>query len=1071
MTMITSPTKTQRPSVDTAARHGEPVWTQEQSLLRSLMANIPDHVYFKDRDSRFIAVSGSKARCNGMAPAAMVGKSDFDLFSAQHAQKAFADEQRIMQTGRPVINLEERETWPDGPDTWASTTKMPLKDPDGRIVGTFGISRDITERKRVEQALADSLSLFQATLESSADGLLVVNQTGQMVQFNQKFAEMWRIPAAIMASHDDSRAMALVLDQLKDPASFVAKVKELYAQPEAVSFDVLEFKDGRVFERHSQPQKVAGKGVGRVWVFRDITERKRAEEALQESEEKFRRLFESSQDAIMTIEPPSWKFTAGNPATLKMFGAKSEEEFLTHAPSELSPDRQPDGRSSAEKAKEMIATAVRKGSNFFAWTHRRIGGEEFPAEVLLTRMVQEEKVIVQATVRDITERNRAEEALRENEEKFRALADSAQNAIVVLDAEDQILFWNGAAERLFGYTKAEALGGRFHSLVVPERFREASAKGLAQFRKTGTGAAIGKVTEFAALRKDGTEFPVELSLSMVTLHQSYAAIGIVRDITERKRTEAALREAVEAAKANVRLKSAFLANMSHEIRTPLNGVMGMADLLLDTGLTPEQRSLANTVRTSADCLLTIINDILDFSKIEAGMLTFELRPFELRQPVEHCLQMMAERAHAKGLELAYLIDDSVPVQVIGDAGRLQQVLMNLVGNAVKFTERGEVVVRVTREGEASEGVRLRFTVTDTGIGIPPEARQGLFQPFSQADNSITRRFGGTGLGLAISRQLVELMGGAIGVDSEAGRGSTFWFTVKLALQPAALRVIPHKVDLAGQRALIVDDNKTNREILERQLTAWRVSTASAADGESALVLLRNAVQAGQPFDFALLDMQMPGMSGLELARHISADPALASLKMLVLTSMGSIPPFAETAAVGVAACLAKPVQQKDLQEAVVRLLGGGRPRLITPAAPPPPPTEFKPLRILLAEDNVVNQSVARLQLARMGYRVDIVADGRAALEAAQARPYDAVLMDCQMPEMDGYDATRQLRAWEQTRRAAGGKFAPLYIIAMTASAMAGDREACLAAGMDDYVSKPVQAGELAAAIARVTNRT
>ena len=803
----------QPPSVDMTAKHPAQILEQERSLLRSLMESIPDDVYFKDRDSRFIAISGSKARRHGMEPAAMVGKSDFDLFTDRHARKAFDDEQRIMLTGQSVINQEERESREGGPDTWVSTTKMPLRDPHGQIVGTFGISRDITDRKQVEKAL------------------------------------------------------------------------------------------------------------------------------------------------------------------------------------------------------------------------------------------------------------------QESDEKFRALADSAQNAIVMLDADDQILFWNGAAERLFGYTKAEAIGGRFHSLVVPERFREASAKGLAQFRKTGTGALIGKVTELAAQRKDGTEFPVELSLSMVTLHQQHAAVGIVRDITERKRTEAALREAVAVAQANVRLKSAFLANMSHEIRTPLNGVMGMADLLLDTELTPEQRSLANTVRTSADCLLTIINDILDFSKIEAGMLTFELRPFELRDPVEHCLQMMAERAHAKGLELAYLIDDSVPVQVIGDAGRLQQVLLNLVGNAVKFTERGEVVVRVTREGEESEGVRLRFAVTDTGIGITPEARKCLFQPFSQADSSITRKFGGTGLGLAISRQLVELMGGSIGIESEAGKGSTFWFTVKLALQPAALRVIPHKVDLAGQHALIVDDNKTNREILQRQLTAWRVSTACAADGESALVLIRSAVQAGQPFNFALLDMQMPGMSGMELARHISADPALAGLKMLVLTSMGSLPSFGETAAAGVTACLAKPVQQKELQEAVVRLLGGGKPHVIAPAAPPQPPPQSKPLRILLAEDNVVNQIVARRQLAHLSHTVDIVADGRAALAAAKAHPYDVVLMDCQMPEMDGYEATRQLRAWEQTRRAAGEEFAPLYIIAMTASAMAGDRETCLAAGMDNYITKPVQTSELATAVARATNRT
>ncbi len=828
--MNSSTSMEQLPSGEAAAGSAAHVLEQERLLLRSLMEKIPDHVYFKDRDSRFIAVSGSQARRNGLAPAAMVGMSDFDLFSEQHARKAFNDEQCIMLTGRPLINQEERETWPGKPDTWVSTTKMPLRDSQGRIVGTFGVSRDITERKKTEQTLASSLSLLQAMFDSSFAGLLVVDNAGRIVESNQKFAEMWRIPAAILVSHDDSRVMASVLEQLEDPTSFSAEVERLYAHPEAESFDVLEFKDGRRYERRSQPQKIGGKGVGRVWIFSDVTERKQSEEAL-----------------------------------------------------------------------------------------------------------------------------------RGSEEKFRALADAAQDAIIVLEADDQILFWNGAAERLFGYTKAEAIGRRFHSLVVPERFRGAASKGLAQFRETGAGAAIGRVTELAALRKDGSEFSAELSLSAVTLKERHVAIGIVRDITERKRAEAALQEAVAGAQANVRLKSAFLATMSHEIRTPLNGVMGMADLLLDTELTPEQRSLANTVRTSADSLLTIINDILDFSKIEAGMLTFEHMPFELRDLVELCLKMVAERAHAKGLELTRLIDESVPVQVVGDAGRLRQVLLNLVGNAVKFTVHGKVVVRVASKGEEGGSVRLRFAVTDTGIGISPEAQKCLFQPFSQADSSITRRFGGTGLGLAISRQLVELMGGAIGVESEAGKGSTFWFTVKLPLPVAALLGVPGRVEA---ESLIGDDKKAGRELHE---------TASRAPGGD---------------------------------------------------KVGGVPP-------------------------AVRL-----------------PMESRTLRILLAEDNVVNQSVARLQLARLGHTVDIVADGRAALEAAQSRPYDIVLMDCQMPEMDGFEATRSLRAWEQSQRAAGADTAPLYIIAMTASAMSGDREACLAAGMDDYISKPVHTDELAAAIAR-----
>ncbi len=679
-------------------------------------------------------------------------------------------------------------------------------------------------------------------------------------------------------------------------------------------------------------------------------------------------------------------------------------------------------------------------------------------------------------------RRQAAERLHEAAELNTAIIRAANVAVIATDGAGTITAFNPTAERWLGWPAGELVGQQspavFH--VAAEIAARAAALTAELGRPIPPGfdvfvahARSGGVDEheWTYVRKDGERFPVWLSVS--ALHDAHGAVtgflGVAADITERQQAEQALREASIVAQESARLKSQFLANMSHEIRTPMNGVVGMIDLLLDTKLDAEQHTLASTVRVSAESLLTIINDILDFSKIEAGQLTFEAVPFDLREPVEGCLALVAERAHAKGLELACLIEEDVPTRLIGDAGRLHQVLLNLVGNAVKFTAAGEVVVGVARLATADRRVRLRFTVRDTGIGLSAEQQGRLFQPFVQADGSTTRKYGGTGLGLAICRQLVGLMRGEIGIESEPGRGSTFWFTAEFPLQDAAPKVIPHRPALAGLRALVVDDNATNRAILSRQLAAWRVDCAVATAGAEALAALRAAAAQHTPFAFAVLDLQMPGMSGLELAQAIHADPAVAGLQLIILTSMGRTLTRAELDAAGVGRCLVKPVRQAQLHEALTVLLGraGGSaaPFAAATSAARAPAADLR-LRILVAEDNLVNQHVARRQLEKFGYRPAIVGDGAQAVAAAQAAPFDVVLMDCQMPGMDGFEATRRLRAWEAERRAAGETREPLYIVAMTANAMQGDREACLAAGMDDYVSKPVRPSDLAAALAR-----
>jgi len=667
-------------------------------------------------------------------------------------------------------------------------------------------------------------------------------------------------------------------------------------------------------------------------------------------------------------------------------------------------------------------------------------------------------------IRDITERKRSESIIRQQKDYLQALINNSPVAIVTLDQGQSVLSCNPAFETMFGYTPGEVIGRNLDQLLAGSPGGNGRTPVVAYSERVMQGESVKSIIQ--RHRKDGSIVDVEAYGVPLVVDSAIAGVlWLFHDITD-------IAQARRVAEQADRAKSEFLANMSHEIRTPMNGVIGMIELTLGTDLSDEQYDFLVGARESADALLNVLNDILDFSKIEAGQFTLETVEFDLPNVVEGVAQNSASRAETKGLELLSYVDPAVPPFVKGDPGRLRQILVNLVENAIKFTENGEILIRidlVEDENEAHPGrVLVKFSVSDTGIGIPPERQQAIFERFVQADGSTTRRYGGTGLGLTISKQLAEMMGGQIGVESESGKGSVFWFTAQIEKMPLRDQLDQQElVDLHGVRVLVVDDNATNRRIFGRMLEGFGCQVTAVSTGLEVMPALFRGLLTNAPYRLVLVDMQMPGMDGEETLRSIRREPLTQDVKVLVLTSMGRRNELSRVSELGSAGYMLKPVKQSQLRDTIEMILGGKRERSRAEARQRngrqelPSPT--RSMRILLAEDNEINQKMTRALLTRQGHVVDLASNGLEAVEAIRTTKYDLIFMDVQMPEMDGFEAAQTIRKMEESGEMTGQH---IPMIAMTAHALHGDRQRCMDAGMDDYISKPLDPRKVFQAIDR-----
>ena len=1055
-------------------KRAEFAWRDSETRMRSIFESAIEGIVVIDERGRIESANTALLNLLGYQAHELVGQNISLLMPSPYREHHDEYLANYLVTGKRTIIGSGRDlpaVRKDGTriDVHVSVSEMQI----GTEKKYTGMLRDISERKRMEETLRESEERFRQLAEHiDAVFWLTSPDKSEVLYVSPAFEAIWELPRDLLYVNPSFWLDHIHPEDRKRVATAAACQEHLPYDEEyrivTPSGQVRWIRDRSFAIKNAQGEtyRIAGIAV-------DITAAKQMEAQIRASELRHRALVELSPHAIFVNCEDRIVFA--NQACAKLLGAIAPSQLFGKTVLEfIHPESHPEVRQRIAKIRHTNRPVPPTEERFVG-----LAGSIIDVEVAAAPIMFEGKPAIQVIATDIQTRKDLERALLATNLQLQTILSSATNvSIVATNTEGTITTFNTGAEELLGYSAGEMIGQQSLTLLhVPEEI-DRHARELSDLYERpvhGVAALIENAKrggfderEWTYQRKDGSRLTVLLTITALRdsdgVVTGFLAIG--KDITSRKAAEHALAQARDEALRAAHAKADFLATMSHEIRTPMNAIIGMTGLLLDTALTKEQLEFADSVRRSSDSLLTLLNDILDFSKIEAGKLHFEELPFDLRMTVEDTVELLAEQAQSKGLELIGLVDAAVPTAVVGDPGRLRQILVNLVGNAIKFTSAGEVFLHVTRETQDGVGL-LRFTIKDTGIGIPEAAQGRLFNAFVQADSSTTRRFGGTGLGLAICQRLVSQMHGRIGVESHPGQGSTFWFTVQFPETTLAASPSPFSWSrLHGRRILLVDHCDTVRQAMRQELTSHGMTCTVAQSGPEAVELARTAAAAQNPFDLALIELHLSDMDGFETAALLKQDPATAGVHLVILTTVGRRGDGQTARSIGIDAYLTKPLRQTQLLECLCLLLSpetaAGTP---SNAEPPPLITRHtlsesqagpKP-RLLLAEDNPVNQKVACKMLEKLGYRVDVAGNGQEAVAAHERARYPLIFMDCQMPEVDGFEATALIRKME-------GRSAHTPIVAMTANAMQGDRERCLAAGMDDYIAKPVRPKELQAVL-------
>lgn len=919
------------------------------------------------------------------------------------------------------------------------------------------------EARRAANSNAKLYTRYRHLLENAPDGIHLYDFEGRITGVNRRFCELTgrsevellQLRIQDLVLQEDLNDLPIRFEKLRDGGILMSERRIVRPDKTVLSVEV----SGRMIDENT----IQG-------LMRDISERKANEAELTKRENLYRTLVGSLPQTAVVLFDKEMRFTLADGAEIMKNGF-SREMF--------------EGKTLHDVFPPEISAVW---EDYYA---RALGGEELSFEqrdsknerdlfIQISPVKNEAGEIFAGMVvwQNITERKRTETALRESERRFRDFLNSSLAFFCTHELDGTVLSVSPAAADALGYPEAELVGENLSKILLPEVHKilpeylsqletDGESRGFMWIQTKSGARRVWSYSNAVRTGADGKRY----------------VLGSAQDVTELKNKEEELKTTRDAALESARMKSAFLTNVSHEIRTPMNGVIGMTELLLDTSLDRTQREYAETIRQSGDALLTVINDILDLAKIEAGKLRFEAVDFDLRETVESTVESLAERAFRKNLEIASLIGADVPLILCGDAGRLRQVLTNLIGNAIKYTEKGEIGITVEAEKSDKNSVSLRFTVTDTGIGIDSQNLKHLFQPFVQVDSSTTRQFGGTGLGLAISKEIVEMMNGEISVESTVGEGSVFSFTATFAkslTKPTGAGNTDLPAFLREKKILLADVKKVTRRALRDYAAIWGLNTSESSSGDEALQMLAKAAADGKPFDAVVVDMNLPDWEGFALAERIKSDASLNRTQVILTTAYGQRGDAAQAHALGVSAYLTKPFRGVQLLECLVAVLkeNAADDNSIHDSSAAPLVTrhslreakanteslpgfdERQNLRLLVVEDNETNRLVLRHQLKQNGFSPDFAVDGEDALEKTAAKDYQIILMDCQMPKLDGYQTTAEIRRREREKYALGESFSHVAVIALTAHTLAGEREKCLAAGMDDYLSKPVKIKEL-----------